>query len=112
MIPYAFDMNKGSWQPGPYAGVEIMVLHKDTTTGGMTILRKFKAGTTVPAHIHPQADESVYILEGQWHEENVVYGPGTFLFVAKGQQHGPHYVPAEVVSLTIFSGPLTIINAA
>ena len=98
-----------SWQPGPYDGVEILVLHKNEQTGGVTILRKFKAGTTVPAHIHPQANESAYILSGQWEESGVVYTVGTFFFAPRGERHGPHFAKTEVVSLTIFDGPLTVV---
>jgi len=33
-----------AWQPGPYEGVELMVLHKHESTRGVVVLRKFKAG--------------------------------------------------------------------
>lgn len=108
MFPHIASSTPAKWLPGPYEGVELMPLRKDPDTGGVTVLRKFSAGTTVPAHIHPEADESVYILEGQWNEDGVVYGPGTYFHVPKGQPHGPHVAVTEVVSLTLFSGPLTV----
>lgn len=86
-----------------------MVLHKNEQTGGVTVLRKFKAGTSIPAHTHPQANESAYILSGEWVEDGVTYTPGTLLFAPRGQQHGPHFAKTEVVSLTTFDGPLTIV---
>ena len=98
-----------AWQPGPYAGVELKVLHKDEVTGGVTVLRKFAAGLTVPAHIHPQANEFAYIVSGEWEEAGVVYGPGTFFHAPKGEQHGPHVARTEVVSLTWFDGELTVV---
>jgi quercetin dioxygenase-like cupin family protein len=108
MFPYvALDREK-PWAPGPYPGVELLVLHKNETTGGVTVLRKFAAGTTVPAHTHPLANESVYILSGEWEESGVVYKPGTFFFAPRGTAHGPHRAITEVVSLTIFDGPLTV----
>src|SRR5204862_1021648 len=64
MFQYVALAKDKSWQPGPYAGVELMVLHKNEATGGVAVLRKFKAGTTVPAHIHPQANEFAYVLSG------------------------------------------------
>src|SRR5688500_2490112 len=97
------------WQPGPYAGVELLVLHKNEVTGGVTVLRKFRAGTTVPAHIHPQANEFAYVLSGEWEESGVVYTTGAFFFAPKGEQHGPHVARTEVLSLTLFDGPLTVV---
>ncbi len=97
-----------SWQPGPYPGVELKVLHRNPATGGVTVLRKFAAGVTVPAHTHPLANETAYVLSGEWEEEGVTYGPGTCFYAPKGERHGPHVAHGEVVSLTIFDGPLTV----
>ena len=108
MFQYTALAKDKSWQPGPYAGVELMVLHKNPATGGVTVLRKFHAGTIIPAHTHPQANESAYILSGEWEESGVLYTAGTFFFAPKGEQHGPHVAKTEVVSLTQFDGPLTI----
>jgi hypothetical protein len=38
----------------------------------------------------------------------VTYTAGTLFFAPKGVRHGPHVVRSEVLSLTIFDGPLTI----
>ena len=111
MFPISIKPPLIGWKPGPYPGVELLVLHKDATTGGVTVLRKFQAGTVVPAHIHPEADESVYVLSGEWDESGEVYGPGSFFHAPKGTAHGPHLARTEVVSLTIFSGPLTVMPA-
>jgi quercetin dioxygenase-like cupin family protein len=86
-----------------------MILHKNEATGGVTVLRKFHAGVTIPAHIHPQANETAYILEGEWEESGVIYKPGTLFFAPKGEQHGPHIARTEVISLTSFDGPLTVV---
>jgi quercetin dioxygenase-like cupin family protein len=109
MFPYITSANEKQWQPGPYEGVELLVLRKDETTGGVTVLRKFKAGASIPAHTHPQASESVYILSGEWVEEGVSHTTGSFFFVPRGQKHGPHFAKTEVISLTSFDGPLTIV---
>lgn len=109
MFQYTALAKDKQWQPGPYAGVELLVLHKNEVTGGVTVLRKFRAGTTVPAHIHPQANEFAYVLSGEWEESGVVYTTGAFFFAPKGEQHGPHVAKTEVVSLTLFDGPLTIV---
>lgn len=44
MFPYVILTKDRTWQPGPYAGVELMVLHKHEITGGVVVLRRFKAG--------------------------------------------------------------------
>lgn len=108
MFQYITDKNEKSWQPGPYPGVELMVLHKNEATGGVTILRKFLAGMTIPAHVHAKANESAYVLSGEWEESGKVYGPGTFFYAPRGERHGPHIARTEVISLTMFDGPLTV----
>ena len=100
-----------AWRPGPYPGVELLPLHTHPVTGGVTVLRKFHAGVTVPAHVHPEANESVYVLSGDWEESDVTYSAGAFFFAPKGQPHGPHFARTEVISLTVFDGPLTVVKA-
>ncbi len=94
--------------PGPYAGVELCVLHRNEATGGVTVLRKFHAGATIPAHTHPLANEWAYVLSGEWEESGTVYTTGTLFHAPKGVKHGPHVARTEVVSLTVFDGPLTV----
>ena len=109
MFPYAALAKDRTWKPGPYPGVELLVLHTNPATGGVTVLRKFKAGVTVPAHTHPEANESAYILSGEWEESGVTYTEGTFFFAPRGERHGPHVARTEVISLTVFDGPLTVV---
>ena len=111
MFPYTALTQNKSWQPGPYPGVELMLLHKNDQTGGVAVLRKFHAEVTVRAHIHPDASESVYILSGEWEESGTTYGAGAYFFAPRGVAHGPHVAKTEVISLTIFDGPLTVIDA-
>ncbi len=108
MFPYIADARQGAWLPGPYEGVELLILRKDDATGAITVLRKFRAGTTVPAHTHRLANESAYVISGQWEEGEVNHGPGTFFFAPKGERHGPHHARTDVISLTHFDGPLTL----
>ena len=108
MFSYTALAKDKSWLPGPYAGVELLVLHKHEATGGVTVLRKFHAGVTVPAHTHPLANEWAYILSGEWEESGVTYTAGTLFHAPKGVPHGPHVAKTEVVSLTVFDGPLTV----
>lgn len=109
MFPYITKASDQPWQPGPYDGVELMVLHQHEVTGGVTVLRKFKAGRTIPAHTHPDANEWAYVLSGEWVESDLTYTAGTLFFAPKGVRHGPHIARTEVISLTIFDGPLTVV---
>ena len=108
MFQYVALAKDKQWQPGPYPGVELMILHENDATGGVCVLRKFHAGITVPAHTHPKANEYAYVLAGEWEESGEVYGPGAFFFARRGEQHGPHVARTEVLSLTMFDGPLTV----
>lgn len=108
MFPITIPSEQGTWIPGPYPGVELRILRRDDASGGVTVLRRFHAGVTVPAHTHPEAAESVYVLSGEWDEDGVVHGPGTYFHVPRGVRHGPHRARTEVLSLTVFDGPLTV----
>jgi quercetin dioxygenase-like cupin family protein len=109
MFQYIANADEKPWQPGPYEGVQLKFLHKNELTGGVVVLRKFEAGRTIPAHTHPAANEWAWILSGEWEEGGVSYAPGTLFFAPKGEQHGPHVARTEVVSLTVFDGPLTVV---
>ena len=109
MFQYVALAQDKTWQPGPYAGVDLMILHRNDATGGVVVLRKFHAGVTVPAHTHPFANEFVFVLSGEWEENDVVHTTGTYFFAPKGEKHGPHYARTEVISLTHFDGPLTVV---
>ena len=108
MFQYIALAKDKQWQPGPYPGVELMILHKNEATGGVAVLRRFHTGVTVPAHTHPQANEFVYVLSGEWEESGVTDSTGAFFFAPRGEKHGPHIAKTEVISLTVFDGPLTV----
>jgi len=73
------------------------------------VLRKFRAGHTVPAHTHPGANEWAYILSGEWEESGIACTMGTLFFAPKGFRHGPHVARMEVTSMTMFDGTLTVV---
>jgi anti-sigma factor ChrR (cupin superfamily) len=109
MFSYIALADEKLWQPGPYPGVELKILHRHEDTGGLVVLRKFHAGATIPAHTHHVANEWAWILCGEWEESGVTYTPGALFFAPKGVQHGPHVARTQVVSLTVFDGPLTVV---
>ena len=48
-------------------------------------------------------------LSGEWEESDTVYTKGTLFHAPKGERHGPHIARTEVISLTHFDGPLTVV---
>jgi len=48
------------------------------------------------------------VLSGEWEESGTTYTTGALFFAPKGTRHGPHIARTEVISLTIFDGPLTV----
>ena len=54
----------------------------------------------VERHVTPHINE--------WEEAGTTFTEGAFFFAPRGQAHGPHVARTEVISLTIFDGPLTV----
>lgn len=99
------------WTPLDFPGVFMKTLRQDSRTGGMTVMTRMQPGATIPAHRHTRADETVYVLEGDFVEDGVAYGPGSFFAGSAGTVHGPHRTAGGCVLLTTFSGPLDFVLA-
>ncbi len=86
-------------------GVSIRILH-ESETGALAVITKMRAGATIPAHWHSKADETVYVLEGDFIEDGITYGPGYYFVGAARTMHGPHSTKAGCTLLTHFSAEL------
>jgi hypothetical protein len=86
-------------------GVSIRVLHQ-SETGGVAVVTRMRAGATIPAHWHSKADETVYVLEGDFIEDGVTYGSGHYFVGAARTVHGPHSTMTGCTLLTHFSAEL------
>ena len=91
-----------SWTDLGMAGVTRKVLHKDGVTGAMAVLTRMEAGASIPAHWHTRAEETVYVLDGDFVEDGESLGPGTYLMGAAGTVHGPHSTIGGCTVLTHF----------
>ena len=97
------------WAPLNFPGVEIKVLHTDTASGATTVLTRLAAGAVIPRHRHTTADETVYVIEGDFVEDGESFGPGAFFVGAAGTDHGPHGSRNGCVVLTRFSAALDFV---
>src|SRR5207245_10196340 len=104
MFPYVALTKDKAWQPGPYEGVELMILHKHESTGGVVVRRKFKAGHTIPAHTHPDTNEWAYVLSGEWEESGISYTTGALFFASKRLRHSPRLARTARISLHLYHG--------
>ena len=87
-------------------GVSIRTLHTDPETGGIAVITTLSPGATIPRHWHSRADETVYVLSGDFIEDGTSYGPGTFFAGKAGTLHGPHSSISGCSVLTHFSAEL------
>ena len=99
------------WSPLDFAGVSMKVLHQDAATGGMTVMTRMASGASIPAHRHTHADETVFVVEGDFVEDGVSYGPGSFFVGRAGTDHGPHRSSGGCILLTTFSAGLDFVLA-
>lgn len=87
-------------------GVSARTLWTDATTGAVTVITEMQPGSEIPRHWHTNADETVYVLDGDFVEAGTPHGPGTYFVGAKGTWHGPHRTVMGCRVLTHFSAPI------
>lgn len=105
---YSIKVNESeiSWSPLGLPGVSMKILNKEELTGAMAVLTRMEAGAAIPAHFHTRADETVYVLTGDFIEDGVSHGPGSYFAGKAGTPHGPHRTVGGCTVLTHFSAEL------
>lgn len=88
------------------SGVSVLTLHRDEASGATAVLTTLAPGAVIPRHWHAKADETVYVLTGDFIEDGISYGPGTFFAGKAGTAHGPHASKQGCTVLTHFSAEL------
>jgi quercetin dioxygenase-like cupin family protein len=106
MYQHIISTDSLGWSPLDFPGVSMRLVHQHQRTGGSTVMTRLEAGASIPAHIHSQADETVYVLSGDFIEAGITHGPGTFFVATAGTPHGPHASRTGCVVLTTFSAGL------
>jgi anti-sigma factor ChrR (cupin superfamily) len=97
------------WSPLDFPGVSMKTLRQDDRTGGMTVITRMNPGASILAHRHTTADETVFVLEGDFIEDGQKHGPGSFFLGSAGTDHGPHSTTKGCLLLTTFSAPLDFV---
>jgi anti-sigma factor ChrR (cupin superfamily) len=80
------DPTAQPWQPTDTPGFLIKPIFKDPTTGETTLLMRIEPGAYFPPHAHDQLEE-IFILEGEFADEERTYGPGQYCQRAIGASH-------------------------
>ncbi|MBC7922571.1 MAG: cupin domain-containing protein [Ferruginibacter sp.] len=66
------------------------ILNTDLNFGPVFAVLILDAGARIPAHRHQATSEQIYVLEGDFINDGIAYGPGAFFSHDAGQIHGPH----------------------
>lgn len=66
------------------------IFNLDIAQGPVFVTLTMAAGARIPAHHHEKTAEQIYVLSGDFVDNGIAYGPGTFISQSVGQKHGPH----------------------
>lgn len=91
--------------PGVPDGLQQRLLHENKDNGHFSAVVKFPKGFREPRHYHTTCGHSMYILRGRLRGPNAVYTPGTFIFAAKHERHGPFVAEQETEFVFYNDGP-------
>ncbi len=106
MYDQSVNANGLKWTETELTGVAYKLLSTDPDTGAHLMLYRFAPGSVVPQHSHTHAAETAYVLEGEFIEDNKVYGPGQSFYAQPGVPHGPHRTDKGSLVLFQLSAPL------
>jgi quercetin dioxygenase-like cupin family protein len=107
MYQDSIHANDVDWKPARFPGVYLKILHGKPESEASVVLRKLEPNAVIPKHYHAETDETVYVLEGDFIEDEKAYGVGHVFFAKAGFPHGPHTSGGCIV-LTVFSAKLDV----
>jgi quercetin dioxygenase-like cupin family protein len=97
------------WRPSKLGtGVSVKVLRRDEQTGAATVLVRFAAGGTFPAHRHP-AGEEVFVVEGEVRIGKDHLRRGDYLYTAPDGVHAVSSGPGGTI-LVVLPKPVEIVD--
>ncbi|MBI3665446.1 MAG: cupin domain-containing protein [Acidobacteria bacterium] len=98
------------WAPMPIKvvppGLQQRLLHENKEKGSQTAVVRFPAGYREPRHYHTTCGHSLYILKGRLESPEGPLTPGTFVYSAPQERHGPFLARVETELLFFTDGPL------
>lgn len=81
----SLKISAGPWQAGDRPGEQIRLLVNDPR-GYRTMLMKIGAGPLGAPHAHDEI-EQIYVIEGDFFDNDTSYGPGDFVVRMPGTTH-------------------------
>ena len=109
----ALEPGKGETLVNPVGGHVVFKARGSETGGTMTVLETVVTpGDGPPLHVHVQADEAVYVLEGEidFRVGDDVYEnrPGSFVFIPRGTPHTFQNVGSGAARMLLMFTPSSI----
>ena len=98
------------WAPSQFEGVDIKVLYEDKARGELTCLLRWRPGTTLPFHRHPEIEQS-YVIEGSFSDHDGICRAGEYVWRRPGSQHETHSAEGCTI-LAIYRKPNIFKNSA
>lgn len=106
---FKLHVSEVPWQamelPGVPKGLEQRLLHGHKEKQLVSAIVKFPKGFREPRHYHTTCGHSMYILKGRLRTPEGVLTPGTFVYSAVNERHGPFTALEETELLFYTDGP-------
>ncbi len=110
---FKVQVSQLKWQPvdipGMPKGLLQRVLHDDKQKQLISATVKYPKGFREPRHYHTTCGHSLYILKGKLKSPEGDLTPGTFVYSAAKERHGPFVALEETVVLFYTDGPFDFI---
>jgi len=110
---FKVEVSKVAWQPveisGMPKGLQQRVLHDDKEKHVVSAIVRYPKGFHEPRHYHTTCGHSIYILKGKLKSPEGVTGPGTFIYSAANEHHGPFDALEQTEILFYTDGPFDFI---
>jgi anti-sigma factor ChrR (cupin superfamily) len=105
-VRVAVDTSRMEWTPSPSRMVARKRVHLvgPAEKGQVTSVVRYHAGSTFPAHDHPDGEE-IFVLEGVFSDEHGDWPAGTYLLNPEGFRHAPFSRPGCVLFVKLRQFP-------
>ena len=106
---FSVQSSQIAWQamhiPGFPEGLQQRLLHDNKDNKLMSALVKYPKGFHEPRHYHTTCGHSIYVLKGRIRTPNGDLTPGSFIYDAVNERHGPFNAVEESEILFYTDGP-------